>query len=159
MQTIAARLRTLDPFLKISDVPPLECHPMSSLEETKLLEKTQRQLSHILNVLHPGTKSGNAYAIAYVLLPRAQRAYLVLRGAYAGVHAPQFFLRHTLTRGPLLKMNTRSRLLLASVAAAHLGGDVLPSAQSLPESRQKSLASCNRGSMEMLAFGRRGNFL
>ena len=41
VQTIAARLRTLDPFLKISDVPPLECHPMSSLEETKLLEKTQ----------------------------------------------------------------------------------------------------------------------
>ena len=35
------------------------------------------------------------------------RAYLFLRGAYAGLHAPQFCLRHTLTRGPLLNMNTR----------------------------------------------------
>ena len=33
-------------------------------------------------------------------------AYLVLRGAYAGLRAPQFCLRHTLTRGPLLNMNT-----------------------------------------------------
>ena len=29
-------------------------------------------MSHALNVLHPGTKKGNAYAIAYVLLTRAQ---------------------------------------------------------------------------------------
>ena len=35
------------------------------------------------------------------------RAYLFLRGAYAGLRAPQFCLRHTLTRGPLLNMNTR----------------------------------------------------
>ena len=35
------------------------------------------------------------------------RAYLVLRGAYAGLRAPQFCLCHTLTRGPLLNMNTR----------------------------------------------------
>jgi len=30
------------------------------------------QMSHVQNVLHPGTKEGNAYAIAYVLLTRAQ---------------------------------------------------------------------------------------
>ena len=35
------------------------------------------------------------------------RAYLVLRGAYAGLRAPQFCLRHSLTRSPLLNMNTR----------------------------------------------------
>ena len=29
-------------------------------------------MSHALNVLHPGTKEENAYAIAYVLLTRAQ---------------------------------------------------------------------------------------
>ena len=29
-------------------------------------------MSRVLNVLHPGTKSGNAWAIAYVLLTRAQ---------------------------------------------------------------------------------------
>ena len=34
-------------------------------------------------------------------------AYLVVRGAYAGLRAPQFCLRHTLTRGSLLNMNTR----------------------------------------------------
>ena len=34
-------------------------------------------------------------------------AYLVLRRAYAGLRAPQFCLRHTLTRGSLLNMNTR----------------------------------------------------
>jgi hypothetical protein len=28
------------------------------------------------------------------------RAYLVLRGAYAGLRSPEFFLSHTLTRGP-----------------------------------------------------------
>ena len=28
------------------------------------------QMSHVQNVLHPGTKEGNAYAIAYVLLTR-----------------------------------------------------------------------------------------
>ena len=33
------------------------------------------------------------------------RAYLVLRGVYAGLRAPQFCLRHTLTRDPLLNMN------------------------------------------------------
>ena len=35
------------------------------------------------------------------------RAYLVLRGACAGLRVPQFCLRHTLTRGPLLNMKTR----------------------------------------------------
>ena len=39
------------------------------------------------------------------------RAYLVLRGAYAGLRAPQFCLRHTLTRGPLLNMNTRVKIV------------------------------------------------
>ena len=60
--------------------------------------------SHVLNVLHPGTK-----CLRHCLrFPYAHRfAYLVLRGAYAGLRAPQFFLRHTLTRGPLLNMNTR----------------------------------------------------
>ena len=29
-------------------------------------------MSHVINVLHLGTKYGNAYAIAYVLLTRAQ---------------------------------------------------------------------------------------
>ena len=29
------------------------------------------------------------------------RAYLFLRGAYAGLRAPQFCLRHTLTKGPV----------------------------------------------------------
>ena len=47
---------------------------------------------------------------AQVLLTRAHRfcwcAYLFLRGAYAGLHGPQFCLHHTLTRGPLLNMNT-----------------------------------------------------
>ena len=54
------------------------------------------QMSHVQNVLHPGTKEGNAYAIAYVLLTRAQvlltriscLARLTL--AYAGLRAPQF---------------------------------------------------------------------
>ena len=32
----------------------------------------QGQLSHVLNVLHPGTKQGNAYTIAYVLRTRTQ---------------------------------------------------------------------------------------
>jgi hypothetical protein len=32
----------------------------------------KKNLSHVLNDLHPGTKKGNAYAIAYVLLTRAQ---------------------------------------------------------------------------------------
>ena len=41
------------------------------------------------------------------LLTFCLRAYLVLRRAYAGLCAPQFCLRHTLTRGPLLNMNTR----------------------------------------------------
>ena len=35
------------------------------------------------------------------------RAYLFLRWAYAGLRSPQFCLRHTLTRGHLLNMNTR----------------------------------------------------
>ena len=47
---------------------------------------------------------------AQVLLTRKHRfclrAYLFLRGAYAGLHAPFFCLHHTLTRGPLLNMNT-----------------------------------------------------
>ena len=30
------------------------------------------QFSHVLNVLYPGTKKGNAYAGAYVLLTRTQ---------------------------------------------------------------------------------------
>ena len=34
------------------------------------------------------------------------RTYLVLRGSYAGLRAPQLFLCRTLTRGPLLTMNT-----------------------------------------------------
>ena len=72
------------------------------------LNEVSVNVSHVLNVLHPGT--GNVYAIVYVLLTRAQvclRAYFVLRGAYARLRAPQLCSRHTLTRGPLLNMNTR----------------------------------------------------
>jgi len=43
------------------------------------------------------------------------RAYLVLRGACAGLRSPEFGLRHTLTRGPFLNMNTRVLNVAATV--------------------------------------------
>ena len=67
-------------------------------------------LSHVLNVLHPVLQSWHQIRkclrhCAQVLLTRAHRfcwcAYLFLRGAYAGLHGPQFCLHHTPYKGPL----------------------------------------------------------
>jgi hypothetical protein len=44
-----------------------------------------------------------AYATARVLSLRADLFF----GAYAALRSPQFCLRHTLTWGPFLNMNTR----------------------------------------------------
>ena len=76
----------------------------------------KKNLSHVLK--HPHTKKGNAYAIAYVLLPRAQvlltriccltrslrRAYAELTLAYAH-HS--FAYATPLQGAPLLDMDTR----------------------------------------------------
>ena len=68
-----------------------------------------------LNVLYSGTKYGNAYAIACLLLTHAlvlltrisclTMSYAELTLAYAP-HSLNC-LRHILTRGPFLNMNTR----------------------------------------------------
>ena len=80
----------------------------SEFSPTCPLEQTHAR--HVLNILYPGAKGGNAYAcLRYCLRFVYARTgfaytYLVLRGPDASLLSR---LRHTRTRGPFLNMNTR----------------------------------------------------
>ena len=66
------------------------------------LNEVSVNVSHVLNVLHPGT--GNVYAIVYVLLTRAQvclRAYFVLRRSLRSLTRTTALLTPHPDKGPL----------------------------------------------------------
>ena len=91
------------------------------------IKKKKTHQSHVLNVLHPGTKQGNAYAIAYVLLTCTQVLLTRISCLTWSLHwltLTIFFLRHTLTRGPSWTWTQGFRTWLTSSV---LGSWAIPS--------------------------------